>query len=144
MLEGSIPPEIGQLTMMTTLTLGPNLFTGDMQTSISALTNLRELSIRDVGIGGRLPASFGAQLTNLVTLIISDTQVEGNIETFFGALTKLVSLDLSGNNLRSAVPSELGNLRSLSKFVSCICVEFCQGMTSTSPFFCFNYSRTLS
>ena len=41
--------------------------------------------------------------------------MNGRVPTALGALANLVTLDLSGNSLRSKIPSELGNASALSK-----------------------------
>jgi Leucine-rich repeat (LRR) protein len=115
-MTGAIPDEIGEATLLTTLTLGPNKFSGDIPLTISSLTNLERLIIRDVpDLGGRLPASYGLALTNLVEFILSETNVRGNIPEFYGQMTKLEILDFSRNSIRGDLPSELGLLTSLSE-----------------------------
>ena len=99
---------------MKGLSLGPNRFIGEIQEYIFELTGLQRLSLRGLGIDGRLDDSYGLKLTNLVELVISETSVEGEIPTSFGALTNLRTLDLSWNDLINGIP-ELGSLKKLSK-----------------------------
>ena len=113
---GTIPKEISKLNALNDLTLGPNLFTGTIPSTISTLSSLNYLSARGIrDLSGRIPAEFGFQLTSLKEIIISGTNIEGNIDTSFGRLSNLQTIDFSKNQLRNAIPSELGNLQNLSE-----------------------------
>lgn len=113
---GTISEDISKLNGLSRLTLGPNLFTGTIPSTISSLSRLSYLSARGIkGLSGRIPAGFGFKLTNLQEIIISDTGIEGSIDTSFGMLPNLEILEFSKNQLRSTIPSELGNLKNLGK-----------------------------
>ena len=115
--DGTILQDISKLKTLSRLTLGPNLFTGSIPSTISSLNNLKYLSASQIeGLDGRIPAEFGFGLTNLEEVIISGTNIEGNIDTSFGLLQKLRVLEFSKNQLRSSIPSELGNLKNLGMY----------------------------
>ena len=116
LFSGPIPDEIEDATSLVSLTLGPNQFDGNIPISISRLTNLRTLDIRDVpDLGGRLPASYGLALTNLAEWTISGTSIRGDITGLIGALSNLEVLDLSQNSLSGDLPDTLGLLTKLGK-----------------------------
>jgi Leucine-rich repeat (LRR) protein len=81
----SLPKEIGQLSNLTSLSLGNNQLTS-------------------------LPKEIG-QLSNLTDLYLSDNQLT-SFPKEIGQLTKLTSLDLAGNQLTS-LPKEIGQLTNL-------------------------------
>jgi Leucine-rich repeat (LRR) protein len=112
--SGTLPDEISKLNALEALRFGPNLFTGTIPSTIGLLGQLKYLSVSGIaGLTGRIPAEFGFQLDSLEKLSISETSVSGNIDTSFGKLPNLISLNFSNNQLRSVIPSELGNLANL-------------------------------
>ena len=84
-LFGQIPPELGDLTELRTLSLTGNELNGHIPPELSNLTNLETL---DLGL-------------NVLT---------GGIPPELGNLTNLETLDLSYNRLTGSIPPELGNL----------------------------------
>ena len=78
-----IPPEVGHLTGLTTLTLS--------------------------GVSGALPPELG-YLVNLTELDLSYNRLCGEIPPELGGLGSLQSLNLGGNQLTGRIPSELDNL----------------------------------
>ena len=97
-LAGSIPPELGNLSHLTNLTLGGTY-------------NVRARTVRQ-GLAGPIPIELGA-LANLESLILADNNLNGAIPREFGVLSRLGRLDLSNNGLTGAIPRELGNAESL-------------------------------
>ena len=61
---GSIPPEIGCLTNLTTLYLSSNQLTGEIPPEIGNLTNLMTLKLAHNQLSGLIPNSI-CELTNL-------------------------------------------------------------------------------
>lgn len=139
-LDGSIPPEIGNLDQLKTFIVDwtmiiDNQFPGNTQylplpTEIGNLTNLEylDLSGGDSGwpwvggfpLQGPLPASLG-NLTKLTHLDLScslvDLQyhgsVDGPIPSTLGNLVNLKYLDLGNQQFSGPIPPELGNLTQL-------------------------------
>ncbi|CAK9235747.1 unnamed protein product [Sphagnum troendelagicum] len=85
-LQGGLPPAIGNLSNLVSLTLvgNPNL-------------------------GGPIPEELG-NCTNLSLLDLHDNAFTGSIPSTLGNLFWLEQLDLSGNNLTGSIPPQLGNL----------------------------------
>ena len=141
-LDGSIPPEIGNLDQLKRLVIGWTVFVDSrtaynppylpIPTEIGNLSNLEYLDLSgDVGIDpdrmgglplpGPLPASLG-NLTKLTYLDLScslrDMQyfgtLDGPIPSSLGNLVNLTHLNLSNQQFSGAIPSGLGNLTQLT------------------------------
>lgn len=137
-LDGPIPPEIGDLTELTHLSLSANQINGTLPSQITNLTNLEYMFINDNQITGPLPATMGnltsliglgtqnnlfsgalpasmANCTELRNLNLDGNQHTGSIPSFLGtSLVNLQSLTLSRNHFDGVIPPELGNLGDLS------------------------------
>lgn len=139
-LSGELPPEIGNLTNLTTLSLGYRfnfmLMTNSLTkipSEIGNLTNLKTLeldgnqltslpaeigdlvNLTELSLNGNELMSVPAEIGNLINLEILD--LSGNpwtsFPTEFGNLTNLRTLDLSVS-LLTTVPAEIGNLTNLT------------------------------
>ena len=105
----ALPPEIGQLTSLTTLDLQSNQLTS-LPPEIGELTSLTSLGLQENQLTS-LPPEIG-QLTSLTTLNLRDNQLT-SLPPEIGRLTSLTTLDLQGNELTS-LPPEIGRLTSLT------------------------------
>ncbi|MEK6260314.1 MAG: COR domain-containing protein [Planctomycetota bacterium] len=134
---GTLPPEIGQLTTLTTLNLG-----GDQLSTLppeigqlAALTTL-ELSGNQLST---LPPEIG-QFTALTVLDLLSSQLTA-LPPEIGQLTALTELDLRDNQLRT-LPSEIRRLTALSYLnlggnrLSTLPSEIGQ-LTALTEFYCF-------
>jgi Leucine-rich repeat (LRR) protein len=112
-LGGTLPASIGNLTMLETLHLlqMPNL-AGTLPASIGNLTNLKELAIQGTGIGGSIPQEIG-NLVNLETLYVLFNNFSGVLPDAIGNLSNLRTLSFSEENVSGTLPSSLGNLQNL-------------------------------
>lgn len=97
-LEGTIPPEIGNLSFLVSLNLNGNLFHGNIPKEIGNLARLKELDLRLNTIDGELPPSLG-QCSKLEHLLLSYNSFLGQIPGEIGNLTQLEELDLANNYL---------------------------------------------
>ena len=70
-LTGKIPTELGLLSSLTFLSLGPNRLTGTLPTEIGLLTSLTDLRLYFNTFTGTLPTEIGL-LTSLTDLGLSD------------------------------------------------------------------------
>ncbi|MCY3855537.1 MAG: Ig-like domain-containing protein [Rhodospirillales bacterium] len=111
-LEGSIPPEIDELTALEELSMGFNKFSGGLPAELGNLTNLRRLSLYDNRFSGTIPRGI-ASLPNLVHLSLGGNMLSGPIPEEFGAQNSLEHLILRSNELSGTIPEELGNLTGL-------------------------------
>ena len=120
-LTGSIPPELGSLTHLTSLRIQDNELTGPIPPELGALVNLTNLELSRNALTGRIPRELGS-LTNLTNLHLGGNYLTGSIPPELGALTQLTSLYLgdnnpvyvSGNYLTGSIPPELGALTNLT------------------------------
>ncbi|KAG0559647.1 hypothetical protein KC19_10G121000 [Ceratodon purpureus] len=115
-IAGILPPEIGNITTLTTLQLtgNPNL-TGILPQELQNNTNIDILNLAGNNFNGSFPHSQILNMSSLRTLDISSNNFEGEIinETFStqeGAVKPLlVRLDLSNNKFNGTLPALFNN-----------------------------------
>ena len=108
-VKGTIPPQIGNLTMLEELTLeGNDLLSGQIPPELGKLTMLRTLDLSNNSLSGPIPPELG-DLTMLRTLDLSNNSLSGPIPPELGNLTMLRTLRLSNNELSGCVPVELSD-----------------------------------
>ena len=112
---GEIPPAIGDLINLDTLSCEFCGFTGSIPPEIGNLTNLKFLRFNWSGITGSIPPEIG-NLISLQNLILHSNQLTGSIPPEIGDLTNLNYLRLSNNQLSGSIPSEIENLVNLIYF----------------------------
>ena len=113
-LNGGIPAELGNLTNLQELDLGPNQLSGSIPAELGNLTNLQQLDLGSNQLSGSIPAELG-NLTNLQQLGLYYNQLSGTIPSSLGDLTNLQRLELFYNQLSGSIPAELGNLTNLQQ-----------------------------
>ena len=84
-LNSNIPPELGNLTELTTLVLSANSLTGAIPLELGKLTNLAHLSLQGNQLTGTVPAALD-NLSKLKELAIHDNKLTGEVPE---ALTNL-------------------------------------------------------
>ncbi len=108
-LVGTIPPDLGNLTNLTSLSFWNNQLWGTIPRELGRLVFLRWLVLGVNDLSGEIPTELGA-LTRLETLQLRLNQLAGPIPVELGNLTELRELDLYRNRLSGPIPVELGNL----------------------------------
>ncbi len=139
-LAGSMPPELGNLTALRTLTLSGSSLSGPIPSELGRLANLEKLNLIVNRLSGSIPPELGnlhklrlltlsanqltgtippqlGRLANLEKLVLTDNQLSGAIPTELGNLHKLQLLTLRANQLSGAIPPQLGRLANLEKLV---------------------------
>ena len=111
-LTGSIPPELGNLANLESLSLPFNQLTGSIPPELGDLADLKGLRLDDNQLTGSIPSSLG-DLTNLEDLWLDANQLTGPIPSSLGNLTNLEAMYLTSNQLTGEIPSSLGNLTNL-------------------------------
>ncbi|MXW21321.1 MAG: hypothetical protein F4Z95_10995 [Gammaproteobacteria bacterium] len=111
-LEGSIPPEIGQLTGLVELSMSLNQLSGGLPSELGNLTSLEILILLNNQFSGPVPRGIGS-LPNLTFLDASYNQLSGPIPLELSTLSTLEILTLDGNQLSGAIPPEIGNIGGL-------------------------------
>ena len=111
-ISGPIPPELDNLDELKSLDLSSNDLTGGIPPELGNLTELTTLSVWRSGLTGRIPPELG-RLANLELLSLWGNNLTGGIPPELGRLANLELLSLWGNNLTGGIPPELGNLADL-------------------------------
>ena len=111
-LNGSIPPELEDLSSLTDLDLNTNLLSGSIPMELKNLANLSYLNLSFNQLGGSIPPELG-DLSSLTVLNLRANQLSGSIPPELGDLSSLLQLNLRGNQLSGNIPVELGKLSNL-------------------------------
>ena len=110
---GDIPPQIGELINLDTLSCTFCGLTGSIPPEIGNLINLRSLTFLWNGITGQIPPEIG-NLISLENLTIHSNQLTGVIPPEIGNLTNLKYLNITDNyDLTGSIPFEIGDLNNL-------------------------------
>ena len=135
-LTGGLPPELGSLKNLKSLSLEFAALTGPLPQAIAELESLDHLDLAYNEFSGPLPPEYanlkklitldltGNRLTghippgitglkNMRQLNLSDNLIEGPIPDGVAAMTDLTILSLAGNQLTGEIPPSLGDLQKL-------------------------------
>lgn len=112
-LSGSIPSQLGNLIALTTLDLGSNLLTGTIPSQLGLLTALQFLYLDNNKLTGSIPAQIG-YLIQMDTLNLAHNLLTGDMPAVLVNLVNLTYLDVSYNRFKGALPELLGALTSLN------------------------------
>nr|KYP56764.1 Receptor-like protein kinase [Cajanus cajan] len=135
-LEGNIPSELGKLSKLVDLELFTNQLTGEIPLSIWKIKGLEHLLVYNNSLYGELPLEM-TELKKLKNISLFNNQFSGVIPQSLGINSSLVQLilkqnnftgplpdfesnpnlaymDISNNKIHGAIPSSLGNCRSLT------------------------------
>ena len=115
-LVGPIPPELGDLTRLSMLSLEGNDLQGPIPPELAKLTNLSLLDLGDNSLTGPVPPEL-ADLTELTVLNLPDNELTGPIPLELTNLSNLRRLDLAQNDLSGEIPFALVDLSSLQELV---------------------------
>lgn len=112
-LTGSIPPELGNLAALQSLRLSGNALTGTIPPEMRGLSALATLSLNSNNLTGQIPTELG-DLRRLEFLVLDRNRLSGPLPPELGDLSSLEYLDLSYNLLDGPVPARLLQLGELS------------------------------
>ncbi|XP_059436385.1 probable LRR receptor-like serine/threonine-protein kinase At3g47570 [Corylus avellana] len=113
-LIGTIPPHVGNLSFLVSLSVESNSFHGSMPNELARLYRLRHLSIKFNDFKGEIPSWIGL-LSKLQYLDLSGNSFTGNIPSEIGDLIMLTELYLYNNSIGGNIPSEIGDLIMLTE-----------------------------
>ena len=111
-LTGVIPPDLGNLANLLTLTFDANDLTGEIPSELGSIASLQTLHLAGNQLTGAIPSGLG-NLSNLSSLGLSRNQLTGIVPAELGNLTALNSLYLESNRLTGQLPAELTRLGNL-------------------------------
>ncbi|WVZ02954.1 hypothetical protein V8G54_023760 [Vigna mungo] len=112
-ISGTLPADIGKLRYLSLLSAADNLITGEIPATLTSLTGLTHLDLRNNKISGPIPQNMG-QLQMLSRVFLSGNQITGPIPGSICHIYRLVDLDLSNNHLSGPIPESLGRMAVLS------------------------------
>lgn len=113
--EGGVPfdTDLSALSNLVEISLDSNyLLTGQISTSLKALSKLQSFLIGDTSIDGSIPSEIFS-LPNLKYFEATNAKLDGQIPTEIGLSTNLLFIRLSRNKLSGRLPSEIGLLSDL-------------------------------
>ena len=116
-LNGTVPPELGDLTELQALWLGTNQLTGTIPGEIANAQGMESLLLNGNQLTGTIPPEFRA-FTSMETLWLHQNQLSGSIPPELGAMTSLQHLVLSSNSLTGTIPREISTRRTPSYSVA--------------------------
>ncbi|KAG6499830.1 putative leucine-rich repeat receptor-like serine/threonine-protein kinase At2g24130 [Zingiber officinale] len=105
LLEGPLPPQLGEMNMILALDFSDNRFSGGILPQLGGCLALEYLNLSGNVMQGLLPSSVGA-LPYLQTLDISFNSFSGAVPETLQASTSLKQLNLSFNNFSGELPSK--------------------------------------
>ncbi|XP_047979537.1 probable LRR receptor-like serine/threonine-protein kinase At3g47570 [Salvia hispanica] len=113
-LVGSLSPHIGNLSLLTNVTLANNFFEGPIPAEITLLGRLEFLDFSNNSFMGELPKNL-SQCINLVQLAFSTNLLSGTIPNELSFLPKLEAILFSSNRFSGLIPSSIGNITTLQE-----------------------------
>ena len=100
-IEGEIPSQLGKLTSMELFSANRNNLRGSIPSQIGELSELAQLRLgKNPALGGELPKTLG-KLSNLLFLRLEDASFAGKVPAELRYMSSLQSMDLSNNQLTS-------------------------------------------
>uniref|UniRef100_A0A7N0T6D6 non-specific serine/threonine protein kinase n=1 Tax=Kalanchoe fedtschenkoi TaxID=63787 RepID=A0A7N0T6D6_KALFE len=105
-ITGTIPEGLGELSGLSVIDFGFNLFDGVIPNSIGKLGNLSRLFLYENKLRGGIPSSIG-NLTKLTVLHLARNSLNGNIPSTLRNWTGMEAIDISGNHLDGNLPKDL-------------------------------------
>ncbi len=112
-LTGFLPPEIGNLSQLQTLSLRNNQqLTGALPPELGNLTNLQDLALININASGQIPEEL-FQLQNLKNLYLGENPLTGSIPAEIENCISLQKLFLQDCLLSGTIPEAIGYLPDL-------------------------------
>ncbi|TVU49733.1 hypothetical protein EJB05_01064, partial [Eragrostis curvula] len=104
LLEGPLPPAIGNLKSVSFFHAESNMLSGEIPSTIGECQLLQNLYLQNNSLSGSLPQRL-SELKNLEFIDLSSNNLSGQIPKFLGTMSALTHLNLSFNNFSGEVPT---------------------------------------
>ncbi|MDE2754214.1 MAG: Ig-like domain-containing protein, partial [Gemmatimonadota bacterium] len=111
-LDGTIPPELGELAHAKVLNLNGNALTNAIPPELGSMARLEHLLLWGNDLEGEIPPELGG-LARLEVLIVSSNELTGELPAELGNLGRLRKFEVHSNDLTGEIPPELGKMRSV-------------------------------
>ena len=119
-LTGQIPPELGALDQLATLSLARNRLRGAIPPELGNLERLQALQLEGNALSGAVPEELG-KLRQLAVLSLSDNQLQGTVPTALDGLDFLQRVALSGNAFSGPMPPSLHHVLDNDLYADLLC-----------------------
>ncbi|CAO2044581.1 unnamed protein product [Urochloa humidicola] len=116
-MKGSIPPELGNCSVLRVLKAGHNQLIGTLPAELFNDTSLEHLSFPNNHLQGTLDPEHVVKLSKLVILDLGGNGLNGKFPDSIGQLKWLEELHLDYNNMSGELPSALSNCSNLTTFI---------------------------
>ncbi|KAJ9153490.1 hypothetical protein P3X46_026921 [Hevea brasiliensis] len=113
-LWGTIPPEIGKLSFLSSFTITNNSFHGSLPGELAHLPRLKIVDIANNNFSGEIPSLFNF-LPKLERLVLHGNNFMGTLPTWLFNISTLKHVNLSHNLLHGNIPApaEFGNIEEI-------------------------------
>ena len=111
-LGGTVPSQLGELSMLTDLNLRTNGLSGQIPIDLGDLSNLVRLNLHTNQLTGPIPDLGG--LTGLEEMYLARNMLTGPVPAWLNGMTEMRELWLWGNELSGTIP-DLSGMTSLEK-----------------------------
>ncbi|KAM5587964.1 putative LRR receptor-like serine/threonine-protein kinase [Rosa sericea] len=113
-LEGTIPPQLGNLSFLVDIDLANNSFHGHLPKELARLCRLKFINFGNNSFMGTIPSWFGS-LSKLQNFTLRGNHFSGSIPVAIFNLSALRIIDFRHNQLSGSIPREIGNLTMLKE-----------------------------
>ena len=111
-LGGTVPSQLGELSMLTDLNLRTNQLSGPIPAELGDLSSLVRLNLHTNQLSGPIPDLRG--LTGLEEMYLARNMLTGPVPAWLNGMTEMRELWLWGNQLSGTIP-DLSGMTSLEK-----------------------------
>ncbi|KAI9385428.1 hypothetical protein POPTR_011G068500v4 [Populus trichocarpa] len=112
-LEGTLPPQVGNLSFLVSINLSNNSFHGYLPRELTHLHRLKDMNLAYNNFAGDIPSSWFAMLPQLQHLFLTNNSLAGSIPSSLFNVTALETLNLEGNFIEGNISEEIRNLSNL-------------------------------
>ncbi|KAH7846894.1 hypothetical protein Vadar_019390 [Vaccinium darrowii] len=113
--NGHLPAELGQLRRLKEFDLYGNDFSGEIPTSIFNVSAIQWINVANNSLSGSLSDYMCSHLPKLRVLWLSYNEFVGDVPSKWGECRELQYLSFFGNKFTGFIPRSIGNLTMLKK-----------------------------